>query len=196
MKRSWMIGLMIMMLAAQCALADSLWNKTSSSPYSPAKSYRVGDMITVMILETSSAQNKAGTKTDLKDDLGIKFNHTIDRLTPLIGQTNSLTGGFSNKYQGGGGTERSSNVTAKVAAIVTEVMDNGNMRIEGKRKVTVNDENQDIAITGIVRSKDVTAQNTIYSYQVAEADVSIKGTGAVQEAESPGWITRFLNWIF
>ncbi|MBI5699509.1 flagellar basal body L-ring protein FlgH [Candidatus Saganbacteria bacterium] len=176
--------------------ADSLWKKSSSSPYSPEKSFKVGDIITVLINEISSAQHKAGTKTDIKDDLGLKFTHSIDRLTPLIGTNNTAAGQWSNKYGGSGGTERSSNVTARVAALVTEVMDNGNMRIEGKHKVNVNDENQEIVISGIVRSKDISVNNTINSYQVANAEVAISGTGVVQEAESPGWLTRILNWLF
>ena len=176
--------------------ADSLWKKSSSSPYSPEKSYKVGDIITVLINEISSAQHKAGTKTDIKDDLGLKFTHSIERLTPVIGTNNQAAGQWANKYTGTGGTERSSNVTARVAALVTEVMDNGNLKIEGKHKVNVNDENQDIVITGIVRSKDISINNTIYSHQVANAEVSITGTGVVQEAESPGWLSRILNWLF
>ncbi|MFA4905322.1 MAG: flagellar basal body L-ring protein FlgH [Candidatus Margulisiibacteriota bacterium] len=190
-----LLGLGLVMTVSS-ASADSLWKKSSSSPYSPEKSYKVGDIITVLINEISSAQHKAGTKTDIKDDLGLKFTHSIDRLTPLIGTNNTAVGQWSNKYGGSGGTERSSNVTARVAALVTEVMDNGNLKIEGKHKVNVNDENQEIVISGIVRSKDISVSNTIYSYQVANAEVAISGTGVVQEAESPGWLTRILNWLF
>ena len=60
----------------------------------------------------------------------------------------------------------------------------------------INDESQEILISGIIRSKDVSPANTVYSYQVADAQVSFKGTGAVQEAEAPGWFTRILNWLF
>lgn len=193
------VGLSLVIMVSSFGLladADSLWKKSSSSPYSPEKSYKVGDIITVLINETSSAQHKAGTKTDIKDDLGLKFTHSIDRLTPLIGTNNTAAGQWSNKYGGTGGTERSSNVTARVAALVTEVMDNGNLKIEGKHKVNVNDENQEIMISGIVRSKDISVNNSIYSHQVANAEVAISGTGVVQEAESPGWLTRVLNWLF
>ena len=199
--RNWKLAIVTSFVIVVSSLgfsvnADSLWKKSSSSPYSPEKSYKVGDIITVLINETSSAQHKAGTKTDIKDDLGIKFTHSIERLTPVIGTNNQAAGQWGNKYTGTGGTERSSNVTARVAALVTEVMDNGNLKIEGKHKVNVNDENQDIVISGIVRSKDISINNTIYSHQVANAEVSITGTGVVQEAESPGWLTRILNWLF
>lgn len=187
---SWLLG------SAFQANGDSIWKKGAASPYSPEKSFKVGDIITVLILESAQAQHKAGTKTDVKDDLGVKFNHTIEKLSPLIGASNQITGQLANKYAGSGGTERSSNVTAKVAAVVTEVYENGNLKLEGRHKVTVNDEDQEILVTGVVRSKDVGISNTIYSYQVADADISIRGKGVVQEAESAGWLTRILNWLF
>jgi len=194
--RKLIVSSCILMLGLT-ANADSIFKVgTNSSPYSPEKSFKVGDLITVLILESTSAQHKAQTKTGVTDDLGLRFNHTIERLAPLIGTSNSLSGAASQKYGGTGSTQRESNVQAKVAALVTEVLNNGNLRIEGRHKVSVNDENQEIVVTGTVRSKDVSIGNTIYSYQVADADISIKGAGVVQEAEAPGWLTRILNWLF
>lgn len=189
-----LLGILLLGLTAN---ADSIFKaEKATSPYSPDKSFKVGDIITILIMETSSAQHKAGTNTDTKDDFGLKFNHTIDRLTPVIGTSNSLGGQNSQKYGGSGSTQRQSNVQAKVAALVTEVLDNGNLKIEGHHKVSVNDENQEILVSGTVRSKDISISNAIYSYQVADADISIKGSGPIQEAEAPGWFTRILNWLF
>lgn len=185
-----------MLLCSAVVTADSLWKDGSSSPYTPAKSFKVGDVITILVMETTSASHKAGTKTDVKDDFSIKLSHSIDRLTPLIGTDNRLDFGVGNKYAGSGGTERASKVQTKIAVLVTEIMENGNLRIEGKHKVMINDENEEILVSGVVRSKDVSVQNTVYSYQVADADISIKGTGTLQEAEQPGWLTRMLNWLF
>ncbi|MEA3494375.1 MAG: flagellar basal body L-ring protein FlgH [Candidatus Margulisiibacteriota bacterium] len=178
------------------AQADSVWNKDSASPYSTQKAYKEGDIINIIILESSTAQNKAGTRSDVKDDLGARFTHTISRLAPVIGTNNSATGQFSNKYSGLGQTSRTSNVQARIAAWVTDVNPNGNLNIKGRHRVEVNDEIQDIMITGIVRPKDISGANTIYSYQVANAELSIKGTGVIAETESPGWLTRIFNWIF
>ncbi|MFH1541850.1 MAG: flagellar basal body L-ring protein FlgH [bacterium] len=176
--------------------ADSLWHDESASPYSTQKAYKVGDILNVLILESTSAQNKAGTDTDIKDDLGAKFSHTISRLAPLIGANNEASGQLYNRYKGSGQTSRTSKVQARVAAWVTDVLPNGNLSIKGKHKVEVNDELQEIAISGIVRPKDISGENTIFSYQVANASLSVKGTGVVAETESPGWLTRLLNWLF
>ncbi|MBU1027183.1 MAG: flagellar basal body L-ring protein FlgH, partial [Candidatus Margulisbacteria bacterium] len=185
----------ILMGFCSVSFADSIWNKESSSPYSTGKAYKEGDIINIMILESSQAQNKAGTDTDVKDDLGVKFTHSIQQLTPIIGANNQATGQLYNRYKGLGGTTRTSNVQARIAAWVTDVLENGNLIIKGNHKVKVNSEIQEITITGMVRPKDISGANSVYSYQVASAELSVIGTGAVAEAESPGWITRILNWL-
>jgi len=179
------------------AYAGSLWKEgTSSSPYSTQRAYKIGDIITVLILESTSALQKAGTKTDVRDDLSASFSHTIERLYPSIQPSTVIKGGARNEYKGLGETARSSDVKATISAKVREVLPNGNLEIRGIHKLEVNQEEQEIEITGIIRAKDVSMANTVYSYQVADAKISVKGEGAVGEAEEPGWITRILNWIF
>ena len=176
--------------------ADSIWNKESSSPYSIQKARKEGDIINVVILESTVAQNKAGTKTSVTDDLAGKFSHTIQRLAPIIGTNNQVAGSISNKYNGLGQTSRTSNVQARIAAWVTEVLSNGNLSIKGNHKVEVNEELQEITITGIIRPKDISGSNAVFSYQVANAALAVRGSGVIAESESPGWLTRIFNWIF
>jgi len=193
----FVVGLLVgLLICSMPAGADSVWNENSASPYSTQKGYKVGDIINVMILESSSAKNLAGTKTDVKDDLSMKFTHTLQRLAPIIGANNQMTGQASNRYTGDGSTTRGSNVQARIAAWVTEVLPNGNVAIKGQHKVEVNDELQEITLTGIVRPKDISGANTIYSYQVASANLSVRGTGSVADTSAPGWLTRLFNWIF
>lgn len=195
MKR-WSVLVAFLILFVPMALADSVWSENSASPYSTQKAYKVGDIINILILESSTAKNLAGTKTNVQDDLSAKFNHTIQRLAPIIGANTQVDGQIYNKYAGDGQTTRGNNVQARISAWVTEVLPNGNLAIKGSHKVEVNNEVQEIAINGIVRPKDISGANTIYSYQVASANLSIKGTGTVAEAESPGWLTRIFNWLF
>lgn len=196
LKANSFIAVCCVLIGVSFANADSLWNKDSSSPYSPEKAYKIGDIITIIVDENTSAQQKAGTNTTTKDDLGAQLTHTIARLNPLISANTSITSSNGNKYTGQGSTQRASTVTTKIAAMVTEVLDNGNIKIDGSHYLDVNDESQQILVSGIVRSKDISVANSVYSYQVANAQISVKGTGAVQEAESPGWFTRILNWLF
>ncbi len=191
-----LIWLLCFLLAGGLAGADSVWNENSASPYSTQKAYKIGDIINVLILENTSAKSLAGTKTGVQDDLGMKFSHTIQRLAPIIGTDNSLTGQAKNTYTGTGQTNRGSNVSARIAAWVTDVLPNGNLAIKGVHRVEVNNEVQEITLTGIVRPKDISGANTLYSYQVANAELSVKGSGAVADSESPGWLTRIFNWLF
>ncbi|NQT30074.1 MAG: flagellar basal body L-ring protein FlgH [Candidatus Saganbacteria bacterium] len=197
----WLLfGFCILSLVAYFSIlpvrADSVWNDNSASPYNAQKAYRVGDIVNVIIMENTSAKNKARTKTNVRDDLGLQFAHTIQRLAPIIGASNQVTGQVSNKFTGDGETTRSNDVSARVAAWVTNVFPNGNLEIRGRHKVEVNDEMQEITVSGIVRPKDLSGENTVYSYQVANAEVSVRGTGVIADTESPGWITRLFNWIF
>jgi flagellar L-ring protein precursor FlgH len=180
----------------QSSLADSVFNENSPSPYSTQKSYKLGDIITVLVLETTSAVQKAGTDTSNQDNLSASLTHTINKISGTIAPNNSVTAGWGNKYNGAGSTTRSSNVIAAVSAQVTGIGPGGNLSITGHHKVSVNEEVQDIVIKGIVRTKDVTSWNTVYSYQVADADISVKGVGSVGAASEPGIITRFFDMIF
>jgi flagellar L-ring protein precursor FlgH len=189
------IACLVVALAAG-VWADSLWNENSASPYSTQKAYKVGDIVNIMIMESSSAKSLANTKSDTKDDLSAKFTHTLQRLAPVIGANNQLTGQVSNRYTGDGQTSRGSNVQARVAAWVTEVLPNGILQLKGQHKVEVNEELQEITITGLVRAKDISGANTVYSYQVANANLSVKGTGLVSDTSAPGWLTRIFNWLF
>jgi flagellar L-ring protein precursor FlgH len=191
----WLMAVCLAVMVGSAA-ADSVWNKDSASPYSTQKAYKTGDIINIIILESTVAQNKAGTKSDVRDDLGMKFTHTLQQLAPVIGTNNQATGQAYNKYSGLGQTSRTSNVQARIAAWVTEVMPTGNLKIKGRHRVEVNDEIQEISITGVVRAKDISGANTVYSYQVADAELAVKGTGVVAETESPGWLTRIFNWLF
>jgi flagellar L-ring protein precursor FlgH len=177
------------------ALSDSLWDKDSASPYTTQGNFKVGDIVNILILESSSAIHQAGTDTAVKDDLGLRFTSTVQGLAGGGPRTEFGVKG-ENKYRGTGQTTRTSNIQARVAAIVTKVLPNGNLAILGRHTIVVNKESQEISITGIIRPIDVSLSNTIYSYQVAEANIVVQGEGAVAEAENPGWFTRIVNWLF
>ncbi len=188
--------LMFGFMAVRPAHADSLWNENSAGPYSPQKAYKVGDIINVVILENSTAKNSATTKTNVNDNLSAKFTHNLQRLAPIIGTNSQAVGQLQNQYTGDGSTARGNNVSARIAAWVVEVIPNGNLSIKGRHRININDEEQEITITGIVRPKDIAGSNTVYSFQVANAELAVSGSGAVSDAGAPGWLTRIFNWLF
>lgn len=197
MGRKIFIALFLVTILSCQAIGESLWKEGSTSPYSSSKNFKEGDIVTILIVESSSALSQAGTDTGVKDDLALRFNYTLQGQSPGSPYSRN-EGNFKgeNKYRGTGSTTRVANIQAKVAAIVTKVFSNGNLAISGRHLLEVNREKQTIVVTGLIRSKDVSLDNTVYSYEVADAKISVVGEGAVAEAESPGWFTRIFNWLF
>ena len=97
---------------------------------------------------------------------------------------------------GSGTTTRDGNLEATIAAVITEVLPNGNFRILGRRSVTVNNEEQIMALTGIIRPVDIGFDNTIPSTRIADAAITYIGKGIVADEQSAGWLARILSKIW
>ncbi len=154
------------------------------------KARRVGDLITIIITENSSAdatsKTKANNKSEHSGGPGLGF---LDFIKPW-----DLT--VENKFKGDGKTQRSGNLQAEMTARIIEVLHNGDFRLEGTRMVNVNGEKTMIEITGVCRSKDIAPDNTIMSTYISDAQIAYNGTGMVNDAAEPGVITKVLNWLF
>ncbi len=182
--------------------ADSLWDQSKSTFYgTPKKEVQVGDTITILISESTSADQQATTKTSKEASIGTNFLSGWNQVANLLGnETNRKTYDFTLKgddaYSGTGQTTRKSRVTAVVTAIVTEILENGNIYIVGEHKVKVNNEVETIHIAGIIRSTDIGPNNTVNSFQLAKAEVSVIGAGTIGSKQSPGVLTKMFNWLF
>jgi flagellar L-ring protein precursor FlgH len=99
------------------------------------------------------------------------------------------------EHEGKGSIDRSDRLTAQIPARVVKVLDNGNLVIEGRRAVLVNDETQTATISGVVRPQDITGANTVLSSQIADAEVQVVGSGVLSEAQRPGILYRLLDWL-
>ena len=87
-------------------------------------------------------------------------------------------------------------MTGTISAIVTEVLPNGDLRIEGRREVSVNSEKQLMNIGGIVRRVDVDTKNTVLSSAIADARIEYSGLGVLDDVQRPGWFVRILDWVY
>ncbi|MBD3317023.1 MAG: hypothetical protein GF344_14635 [Chitinivibrionales bacterium] len=164
------------------------------SLYTDHTAMREDDILTVMIVESAKAGSQTGTNTDKKSSLGVESARGSGPLKFIPGM--GASGGFSVGYDGKAGTSREGNLVARVTARVTEVLDNGNLVIEGSKLVEINNEKEIIKISGVVRPQDIESDNVIYSYNVADARISYSGKGAVHDGHRPGLVSRFLNWVF
>src|SRR5262249_16286611 len=106
------------------------------------------------------------------------------------GQYPALKYNAANDFTGGGKINNSETITARIAVRVVDVLPNGNMVIEGTRKTAFAGEMQDAVLHGVVRSEDVTAGNTVFSYNIADATVKYVSKGSVSSTQKKGWFTR------
>ena len=172
--------------------AGSLWNDRARNPLADRTARKVGDVLTVLVAESSAASSTAATK-------GSKSSTT--NIEPGVGIVlRAIIPGLSTKTefdsQGQGSTTRSGLLSARLTVLVKQVLPNGNLVIEGTRLVHINKENQMLILTGIVRPDDIRADNTILSEFIAQADIRYEGSGTVGDRQRKGIITRILDWLF
>jgi flagellar L-ring protein precursor FlgH len=163
------------------------------SLYADRRAQRVGDILTVEIVETATAQSNAQTAltSENKNKVDGGGSGALDFI-PLFG----LDANQKSEQKGDGRTSRQGVLRARLTAKVIEVLPNGNLKIEGQRTVNINGEKQITILTGVVRPEDISPENTVPSYLIAEAQISYRGKGMVQDAQAPGYLSRFIHWIF
>ena len=182
----------------------SLWNEHGELArlYTDNRASRVGDIVTIRIVENATGAKSATTKTakdsSMENTFEGKFKSFFDlpaRALAFLSPSGSLKVTAKDSYNGNGATTRNDQLTASMTAIVTEVYPNGNLKIRGHREVVVNSERQTMELTGIVRPIDVDFRNTIPSTAIADAKISYTGFGVVDDKQHPGWLGRIMNWI-
>jgi flagellar L-ring protein precursor FlgH len=183
------VVLSLLTALAPASAQQRLWEADRGSLYSNLKAYRVGDVVTVIIEEQSIASSNAKTDTKIKSEAsGGPGMGTLDFVS-LWGLTNE------NKYKGDAKTERSGQLQAKITVRISEVLENGDYLVEGSREVNINGEREMITLSGIIRSRDISPDNTIMSTYVANARIMYDGKGIVDSGHEPGIFTKILNWI-
>lgn len=163
--------------------------------YADRKALRVGDIITISIVENAKANNTADTDLSRSSSLDASLSSWFgkEKFLQLFKVGNDLIkSSADNAHKGAGSTTREGQFTATVTAVVKEVLANGNLVIQGTRALAVNHEEQYIVITGVVRPLDVNRDNVVLSTQVADANIAIGGSGVVADKQRSGWGT----WIF
>ncbi|MBQ4132876.1 MAG: flagellar basal body L-ring protein FlgH [Desulfovibrionaceae bacterium] len=191
----------------------SLFNEANANLlFEDSRARRVGDILMVKIEENNTATNKADTTADKTNEYYIQapefFGRSTLSMIPLpwnsnigvfegkTGPGNLLSTKTESKFDATGETNRSNQVVATVAARVINVLPNGLLQIEGASETRVNDETQYLVVAGLVRSRDVQADNSVYSSQIADAKIAIFGKGTLADKQSPGWLTRILDLIW
>lgn len=196
--------------SSEVALAgrSSLWSDTSPFLFHDRRAMRVGDVITVVISESSNAKKEADTETTKTGAL----TYTAPSIpgygrilaTPTTGRgrrfnpTDTLRTTSSNTHSAETEIERTDTLNATIGARVVEIFPNGNLFIEGRRELTTHKETLIVTVSGIVRPEDIDTNNTVQSKSLADAKIVYTGDGILAEAQQPGWLSRVVNvlWPF
>jgi flagellar L-ring protein FlgH len=171
--------------------------KDFKNPVHDRTARNVGDILTVVISEVATSNVSASTSAIKKESNKVALPLIGALKIPLIKQIiGDLSTGADSNVNGSGTSTNSSQLSARVAVIVKQVLPNGNMIIEGTRWVKVNREETNITFTGIVRRDDVRADNTVASSNVAEAKITNVSKGLIADRQRKGFITKLLDWLF
>lgn len=180
--------------------ANSLYRTSARGFFKDERAHRIGDILTIMVTiddsakianttqSTRSASNSAG--------MGGIFGAAVDTLSDGAFDASKaieLDSGMSNK--GNGSVNRSESLQTSVAAVVMQVLPNGNLVIEGRQEVRVNFEVRDLIVAGIVRPSDIQANNTIPSSKIAEARISYGGRGQITDVQQPRYGQQAMDAI-
>lgn len=184
----------------------SLWSEVSSlSLYPDRRARRVGDIVTVRIVEDPEAKLSASTKTDRSSSVAGKLKafgymqalaERNPRLAQVPGTDDLIKATLTSKFNGKGSSNRDGHIKAFVSAMVLKVHPNGNLLIHGKREIRVNNETQYITLSGIIRAEDISPTNEISSTFVADARITYSGIGPVSDKQKPGWLGRVIDHVW
>jgi flagellar L-ring protein precursor FlgH len=164
-----------------------------ASLYSDRRASKVGDIVTILIMEEASASQKA--VQDSKREAGLKFDigaiiSRISKLSSILGiGPTSLSG--SGSRSSSGAVMRSGSIETRISAKVLEVLENGNMVVEGTRELVINGQRDRITVRGIVRPQDITPDNTVLSTQMADVKISYEGV-----LRKPGILRKAIGILF
>lgn len=180
--------LALLMLASPLVQAQSLIEpERYRALAADHRAYRVGDVITVFVAEATRARSQAATDASSRLELNAGLR------TPTTDYNADLGLGGSNS--GGAQTTRVGELRTQVSVQVVAVDPDGGLRIEGWQNLIVNGENQRIRLKGLVRPQDVSAQNTVWSNRIANAELELDGVGIVSESQRQSVIYRLFKWL-
>ncbi len=180
--------------------AESLWQfeDISNSFFGDQQSRarKVGDTVSIEIVESSQAKREGSTIGSKDSSIKGKVaswnfgKNTSENKLPQFDVSSS------SSHKGSGAISSSDTIAGKISALVIKVLDNGNLVIEGRRSLIVNEDCQIINITGVIRPQDISPNNTILSTYIAEAEIRYENKGFLADKQKRGWLARIFDWIW
>ncbi|MGH1487694.1 MAG: flagellar basal body L-ring protein FlgH [Cellvibrionaceae bacterium] len=170
-------------------------------------SHRTGDIITIVLDERTVSSKSSAVAIDKEADVSLLENgagtilgHDTTKKLPLIGNiTIPTSASQSREFAGDASANQSNRLQGNISVTITDVMPNGNLVVSGEKWLTLNNGDEYIRISGILRAQDVTLSNSVSSTKLANARIAYSGTGELADSQKMGWLSRFFNsplWPF
>jgi flagellar L-ring protein precursor FlgH len=183
---------------------NSLWTDRAGL-YENVQARRLNDLVTINVAENISGSGTADTATSGKSTLevgvdsmfGSPLNFGLKNLwggqTPFVP---AAAGHANTAFTGTGNTTRAGQLIGTITAKVVEVMPNGNLVLQSRKEITINNEKQILILRGMVRPEDIAMDNSVSSGKIADAEVYFVGDGIIQDKQRPGWFVRVIDNIW
>lgn len=180
---------------------NSLWRSGTRAFFKDQRAARVGDILTVKVTVGDKAEidNETKRSRSHKENVGVTGlpARAIDKVIPKDTDAGALVGDTSTaESDGKGSVNRSETLETNVAAVVTQILPNGNMVIEGKQEIRVNFEVRELIVAGIIRPEDIAADNTLESTKIAEARIAYGGEGTISDLQQPRYGQQIFDILF
>ncbi|MAA76323.1 MAG: flagellar basal body L-ring protein FlgH [Salinisphaeraceae bacterium] len=167
------------------------------SLFQDRRARQIGDTLTVLLTERTQAQKSAATTTSKATDVAIANPTLFGRTPTLDGQPLFETAISSeNGFSGSGASSQSNQLDGSVTVTVVDVLNNGNLVVQGEKWITINQGQEFVKLRGVIRPDDINPDNSVASTRIAQAKITYNGRGAVADANAMGWGARFFNSPF
>jgi len=175
--------------AARAGVSGGVFSADTVSLTSDARAFRVGDVVTVLLQETTQASKKAGTSFSKGSSVGV---NPIGALGKTFGRT-GVDISADRSFQGDSTSTQQNALSGAVTVIVQEVLPNGLLRVAGEKRLQLNQGEEFLRLAGFLRAADIDNANQVSSLRVANARIAYSGQGTLADANKPGWLTRFFT---
>lgn len=183
-----LLGLLFLVFGATPIVAEQLYSGGNwPAVTADRKAARAGDVVSVLIVETARASSKLENNSGRRSEVGGRFQGG--------GADESASISFGGSYAGHGEVVRAEQFVARISARVISVAPNGDLQIEGKQRMLINGEETLIGVRGRIRPQDVSADNTVPSSRMADAQIDYDGKGFVSRSAKPGLLTRLFSFL-
>lgn len=173
---------------------QQVYNKRAGNLYADVKARKIGDVITILIQESTQSLNQSQTNTSKENAL--KSESQAGTGLMKFFPSMSLDHTQSNEFAGTGKVESRGQFSSTMSIIIKDIREDGNYLVMGSKVVDTNGEKTVTQVTGVVRPEDISSDNTLYSSQIADMQIFHSGSGVVEKGNRPGFFTRLINWIF